>query len=59
MPDILVLYYSGSGAVRDMAQLIARGVSLVPGAVARVRTVPRVSTTCEAVEPAIPDEGAP
>lgn len=59
MSDILVLYYSGSGAVRDMAQLIARGVSMVPGAVARVRTVPRVSTVCEAVEPTVPDDGAP
>ena len=59
MSDILILYYSGTGAVRDMALLIARGVSMVPGAAARVRTVPRVSTVCEAVEPAVPDEGAP
>lgn len=59
MTDILVLYYSHGGAVRDMAQLIARGVESVPGARARVRTVPRVSAVCEATEPEIPESGAP
>ena len=57
--EILVLYYSQHGAVRQMAQLIARGVEQVPGMCARLRTVPKVSTTCEATEPAIPDTGAP
>ena len=57
--EILVLYYSQHGAVRQMAQLIARGVEQVPGVSARLRTVPKVSTTCEASEPAIPDAGAP
>lgn len=57
--EILVLYYSQHGAVRQMAQLIARGVEQVPGARARLRTVPKVSATCEATEPAIPDSGAP
>ncbi|MGJ0535040.1 MAG: NAD(P)H:quinone oxidoreductase [Methylocystis sp.] len=59
MTDILVLYYSHGGAVRDMAQLIARGIESVPGAKARIRTVPRVSTVCEATEPEVPDSGAP
>lgn len=59
MADILVLYYSHGGAVRDMAQLVARGVEMVEGARARLRTVPRVSTVCEATEPAIPASGAP
>ncbi len=59
MSDILVLYYSVHGATRQMAQLIARGIESVPGASARVRTVPRVSASCEAIEPAIPSEGAP
>lgn len=59
MSDILVLYYSHGGAVRDMAQLVARGVEMVEGARARLRTVPRVSTACEATEPAIPASGAP
>ncbi len=57
--EILVLYYSQRGSVRQMAQLIARGVEQVPGTRARLRTVPKVSTTTEATEPAIPDNGAP
>ena len=57
--EILVLYYSQHGAVRQMAQLIARGVEQVPGMRARLRTVPKVSANCEATEPAIPDSGAP
>lgn len=59
MTEILVLYYSHGGAVRDMAQLIARGVESVSGAKARIRTVPRISTVCEATESDIPDHGAP
>ncbi|HWU35401.1 MAG TPA: NAD(P)H:quinone oxidoreductase [Methylovorus sp.] len=59
MSDILVLYYSQGGAVREMAQLIARGVDSVPGMQARLRTVPRVSANCEATEPDIPATGAP
>ncbi|MFO7189202.1 MAG: NAD(P)H:quinone oxidoreductase [Pseudomonadota bacterium] len=59
MADILVLYYSRYGAVREMAQWVAHGVERVPGARARLRTVPKVSTVCEATEPDIPDQGAP
>lgn len=59
MTEILVLYYSQGGAVRDMAQLIARGVESVPGVKARLRTVPKVSANCEATEPDIPSTGAP
>ena len=59
MTDILVLYYSQGGAVRDMAQLVARGVEMVEGARARIRTVPKVSANCEATEPDIPVSGAP
>ncbi len=58
-PYILVLYYSRSGAVAQLAQLIARGVAHVDGVEARMRTVPPVSATCEAVEQSIPDTGAP
>ena len=57
--EILVLYYSQHGATRQMAQLIARGVEQVAGVRARLRTVPKVSTVCEATEPDIPDSGAP
>ncbi|MCE9633213.1 MAG: NAD(P)H:quinone oxidoreductase [Methylophilales bacterium] len=59
MAEILVLYYSQNGAVRDMAQLVARGVEMVNGTKARLRTVPKVSTVCEATESDIPDSGAP
>jgi len=54
-----VLYYSHHGAVRQMAQFVARGIELVDGVTARVRTVPRVSSVNEATEPAVPDSGAP
>lgn len=57
MNEILVLYYSQGGAVCEMAQLIARGVESVSGAKARVRTVPKVSTNCEATESDIPSSG--
>jgi len=42
-----------------MAQQIARGVNSVDGAEAVLRTVAPVSTTCEAVDDSIPDEGHP
>jgi NAD(P)H dehydrogenase (quinone) len=41
--EILVLYYSVGGSVKRMAELIASGIERVPGAEARVRTVPRIS----------------
>ena len=57
--DILVLYYSHYGAVRQMAQLIARGIEQIPQMRARMRTVPRVSPVTDVVAPAVPDSGAP
>lgn len=57
--EILVLYYSTHGATEEMAKKIARGVEEFTGATARVRTVPKISAVSEAVEPAIPNEGAP
>ena len=59
MQEILVLYYSDRGSVRALAEQIAAGIHQVPGARARVRTVPRVSTVCEAVEDEIPADGPP
>jgi NAD(P)H dehydrogenase (quinone) len=59
MTDILILYYSQGGAVRDMAQHIARGVESVKTCTARLRTVPKVSANCEATEPDVPTTGAP
>ncbi|MDA8254725.1 MAG: NAD(P)H:quinone oxidoreductase [Betaproteobacteria bacterium] len=57
--EVLVLYYSHHGSVRELARHIARGIEQVPGISARLRTVPKVSATCEATEAAIPDDGAP
>lgn len=56
-PYILVLYYSRHGATAEMARHIARGIEQA-GFEARLRTVPAVSTECEAVAPEIPAEGA-
>lgn len=58
-PYILILYYSRYGATANMAQLIARGVESIQKIESRVRTVPPVSTTCEATESDIPLKGPP
>jgi NAD(P)H dehydrogenase (quinone) len=57
--EVLVLYYSRHGAVKQMAQLVTRGIELVQGAAARVRTVPNVSALSEATAPAVPPDGPP
>lgn len=57
--EILVLYYSQHGATQHMAKLIARGIEQVPHARARLRTVPKVSTVCEATSASIPEQGSP
>lgn len=59
MSEILVLYYSQSGSTEEMARTIAHGVEEVSGMRARLRTVPPISTVCEATEPAVPSSGAP
>lgn len=58
MTEILVLYYSVGGSVKRMAEFVASGIERVPGASARIRTVPRVSTGIEK-QNAIPDSGPP
>lgn len=59
MREILVLYYSHRGSVRALAEQIAYGIHQVPGMAARVRTVPKVSAVCEALEGDIPADGPP
>lgn len=59
MADILVLFYSHSGSVRELARHLARGVDSVPGMAARVRTVPKVAAVTTVASPGIPAEGAP
>ena len=57
--EILVLYYSRNGSVAQLARLIARGVEEVEGVRARVRQVPPVAPVTQAVQPPVPDAGAP
>lgn len=59
MSEILILYYSHRGSVRALAERVARGVESVPCIQARLRTVPKVSTVCEASEATVPTNGAP
>lgn len=58
MTEILVLYYSRNGNTAEMANLIAHGVEEA-GAVAKVRTVPEISSVCQAVADDIPASGPP
>lgn len=53
----LILYYSRHGSVAELARHIAGGVESVEACEAVIRTVPPVSTVCEAVENEIPDSG--
>jgi len=57
MTEILVLYYSQSGHVSSMAEQIARGIENVDDCTAKIRTVPAISTVCEATEDSIPNQG--
>ncbi|HYC45909.1 MAG TPA: NAD(P)H:quinone oxidoreductase [Burkholderiales bacterium] len=57
--EILVLYYSRHGSVRQMAQLVARGIEQVPGAAVRIRTVPPVAPITQTAAPPVPESGAP
>lgn len=59
MSDVLVLYYSQGGSTAEMARTIARGIEEVDGMQARLRTVPAVSSVCEASAPLVPESGAP
>ena len=55
-PYMLVLYYSRHGHVKMLADQIALGIEST-GLEARLRTVPAVSTVCEATEEDIPASG--
>ena len=58
MSYVLVLYYSANGATEKKAQYIARGVEQINSMEARIRTVPKVSTTTAQTEDEIPANGA-
>ncbi len=57
--DILVLYYSRSGATRLLAEAIVQGIDQVDGTQARLRTVPPVAAVVETASASIPPDGAP
>src|SRR6186713_3537111 len=59
MSEILVLYYSRTGKVAQLARLVARGIEEVDGMAARLRSVPPVAPVTEVAAPPVPDEGAP
>jgi NAD(P)H dehydrogenase (quinone) len=59
MPEILILYYSRHGAVQDMAQQVARGVEMVTGMQARLRSVPPVAPEYDSSAETIPAGGSP
>jgi NAD(P)H dehydrogenase (quinone) len=59
MTDILIVYYTRSGATGELARHIARGVESVPACAAKLRTVPPVSAENERPVTAVPESGAP
>jgi len=59
MTEVLVLYYSRTGATAELARMACRGVESVPGAVAKLRTVPPVSAENENPARLVPVAGAP
>ncbi len=58
MNEILVLYYSKSGSIKEMASFIARGINSVDGAQAKIRTVPNVFPEISKQKPSIPKSGS-
>jgi NAD(P)H dehydrogenase (quinone) len=59
MAEILVLYYSRSGATAELARQVCRGVESIAGASARLRTVPAVTAESDAPARPVPASGAP
>jgi NAD(P)H dehydrogenase (quinone) len=57
--EILIVYYSRTGHVAQLARAVARGVGEVSGVQARVRSVPPVAAVTQIAQPPVPDEGAP
>ena len=59
MAEILVLFYSRKGMTAELARQVCRGIESVPGAKAKLRTVPQVTAVIEQPQPAVPSEGPP
>jgi len=59
MSEILVLYYSKSGATAALAREVCLGVDSVDDMASRLRTVPAVTTVAEASQGDVPESGPP
>ena len=59
MSEILVLYYSRSGATESLAREVCHGVDSVADMASRLRTVPTVSSVAEASSGDVPASGPP
>jgi len=57
MAQILVLFYSRSGATLELARQVCRGVESVAGATAVLRTVPAVVTAVDGPAQPVPPSG--
>ena len=57
MIEVLVLYYSQSGNLRNMAEHVARGIDSVNDCTATLRTVPAISAVSEKTADSIPSQG--
>jgi NAD(P)H dehydrogenase (quinone) len=58
MSEILVLYYSRKGSTAELARHVCRGIESVPGAAAKLRTVPPVTAESEGPARPVPMTGA-
>ena len=58
MAEILVLYYSRNGSTAELARQVCRGIESIPGATAKLRTVPPVSAQSEGPPQPVPASGA-
>jgi NAD(P)H dehydrogenase (quinone) len=59
MAEILVVYYSRKGSTAELARHVCRGIEGVPGASAKLRTVPPVVAESEGPAKLVPMTGAP
>jgi NAD(P)H dehydrogenase (quinone) len=59
MSEVLVLFYSRKGSTAELARQVCRGIESVPGASARLRTVPNITAVVAPLQPAVPDAGPP
>jgi NAD(P)H dehydrogenase (quinone) len=59
MTEILVVYYSRKGSTAELARQVCRGIEGIPGAIAKLRTVPPVSAENEGPARPVPMSGPP